>query len=302
MCFTTAATNSNSSVADLKKEVETLKTQMARANSMLAQMYKRSPAMKPGVITQHGICQIMKSSPCGNCDCVEDLSLFQKYFCDCRAIPVERDCKEHYLQGQRVDGLYLVNYNHGNRLAQVFCDQTTDGGGWTVAQRHMDGSENFFRNWTEYKVGFGELHKEHWLGNEPIYLLTSQAFFKGSELRVELQIKGESTMRWAKYSRFGVDSEHTGYALRVTGFSGSSGLDDRLAYHNNMKFSTYDVDNDLRSSGSCSLTYFGAWWYNDCHHSNLNAQYNEFQVYDWTQSFSWYPNLLQFSEMKFRRK
>ena len=244
----------------------------------------------------------MKDAPCGDCRCVEDLSLIQKHFCDCRARPVERDCKEHYLQGQRVNGLYLVNYNLGSRhVAQVFCDQTTDGGGWTVVQRRMDGSDNFFRNWTEYKSGFGELHKEHWLGNEQIYLLTSQAFFKGSELRVDMQVKAESTRRWAKYSGLEVDGENTGYTLHVSGFSGSSGIADKLVYQNNAKFSTYDVDNDM-SSISCSLAHDGAWWYNKCHRSNLNARYDEFQDTRWEDSLSWHTLKLQFSEMKVRRK
>ena len=39
-----------------------------------------------------------------------------------------------------------------------------------------------------------------------------------------------------------------------------------------MRFSTKDQDNDL-ASGSCAVTYRGAWWYNGCHASNLNGQY-----------------------------
>ena len=228
VCFITTATNAKYGFDLNKKEVETLKTQvstlqiqLATSNLMLAQMYKEFSEMKASTtqantlaqlnneistiktdirdrLAQLGTCQIVKNAPCGDCRCVEDLSLIQRYFCDCRIRPVERDCKEHYLQGQRVNGLYLVNYNLGNHsVAQVFCDQTTDGGGWTVVQRRMDGSENFFRNWTEYKVGFGDLHKEHWLGNEQIFHLTSHAFLKGSELRVDMQVKVESTRRWA---------------------------------------------------------------------------------------------------------
>lgn len=35
---------------------------------------------------------------------------------------------------------------------QVWCDQRHDPGGWTVIQRRLDGSVNFFRNWETYKV------------------------------------------------------------------------------------------------------------------------------------------------------
>ena len=33
-----------------------------------------------------------------------------------------------------------------------------------VVQRRVDGIVDFYRNWTEYAQGFGDLHSEFWLG------------------------------------------------------------------------------------------------------------------------------------------
>ena len=45
-----------------------------------------------------------------------------------------------------------------------------------------------------------------------------------------------------------------------------------MAYHNGMRFSTFDCDHD-RISGTCAKYNKGAWWYNDCLHANLNGVY-----------------------------
>ena len=54
----------------------------------------------------------------------------------------------------------------------------------------------------------------------------------------------------------------------LTGTAGDS-----LGYHNGMKFSTQDVDNDLWSGDNCAQYLHGAWWFNDCSAAHLNGEY-----------------------------
>lgn len=45
----------------------------------------------------------------------------------------------------------------------VIC-QFDSTSGWTVFQRRLDGSEDFWRYWDDYVEGFGNLTGEYWLG------------------------------------------------------------------------------------------------------------------------------------------
>ena len=99
----------------------------------------------------------------------------------------------------------------------AFCDQTTDGGGWTVFQKRLDGSVDFYLNWSEYKHGFGNLRGEFWLGLDKIHRLTSD---NNSMLRVVLE-DFEGDTRYAEYSMFGVTSENYKYKLILGSYSGN---------------------------------------------------------------------------------
>ncbi|CAH3041534.1 unnamed protein product [Pocillopora meandrina] len=45
----------------------------------------------------------------------------------------------------------------------VFSDQKTAGGGWTVFQKRLDGPVYFLLSLEDYKRGFGNFNGEFWL-------------------------------------------------------------------------------------------------------------------------------------------
>ena len=142
----------------------------------------------------------------------------------------------------------------------------TDGGGWTVFQRRIDSSVDFYRGWSDYEEGFGDLVGEFWLGLANIRRLTKTG---NKQLRIDLG-DFDDNYRYAKYSSFSIGDNTTDYTLSVDGYTGDAG--DSLTYHSGQKFSTKDSDNDAYSA-NCAVEFSGAWWYKHCHASNLNGLY-----------------------------
>ncbi|KAK3577307.1 hypothetical protein CHS0354_008400 [Potamilus streckersoni] len=217
--------------------------------------------------------------------------------CDGWALERPRDCQELYKRGYTKTGVHVIYPDGLPKGIYVRCDMDAAGGGWTVIQRRVSGNIDFYRSWSDYKQGFGDLNGNFWVGNDNIHALTAQGNY---QLRVDLSVSG-TNKSYATYSSFKVGDENSGYVLTAGGYSGTAG--DSFSYHSGAKFSTKDRDNDSLGK-NCAEDYKGGWWYKACHQSNLNGIYGsvaEGQGIDWV-SFSGHYTSMVYADMKVRKE
>ncbi|XP_052106458.1 ficolin-1-like [Mytilus californianus] len=180
------------------------------------------------------------------------------------ALTLPRECADLKLSVSGVHTIYP--YGRLQHPVSVFCYVDSSLHPWTVIQRRINGSVNFYRDWQAYKTGFGQANEEYWLGNDNIHELTADA----NHALMILMTDFSGVTKFAEYLSFHISSEDNGYRLMVSKYDGTAG--DSLIRHNGYKFTTFDRDND-GSGSNCAILYKGAWWYEDCHNSNLNGIY-----------------------------
>ncbi|KAL3062055.1 hypothetical protein OYC64_010052 [Pagothenia borchgrevinki] len=178
------------------------------------------------------------------------------------------DCSDIYNNNNtRPSGVYTIYPIGSTSAVQVYCDMDSLDGRWTVFQRRMDGSVNFYRPWYDYKTGFGFAVGEYWLGLDTLSHLTLR---KKCELLVDMEDFDGNNV-FALYSSFSVDPESFGFTLHVSGFT-DGGAGDSLSNYNGQKFSTFDKDQDTHEY-NCARSHLGGFWYSNCHHTNPNGVY-----------------------------
>uniref|UniRef100_A0A6A7FPP6 Angiopoietin-related protein 2-like n=2 Tax=Hirondellea gigas TaxID=1518452 RepID=A0A6A7FPP6_9CRUS len=173
--------------------------------------------------------------------------------------PLPANCYEVLQHGNWTSGIYYIQPDSMEPM-KVWCDQSTDGGGWTlmVARKPQDTQEDFSRPWADYKRGFGQPETEYWIGLEVLHQMTKN---KRHELRVNITDWQKSEYH-AQWKEFTVGSEDEAYILNVGRYVvSSSTAGDALKWHNSMKFSTVDRDNDALMGGHCARKNQGGWWY-----------------------------------------
>ncbi|XP_073343203.1 fibrinogen-like protein 1 [Pagrus major] len=207
------------------------------------------------------------------------------------------DCSQLFSSGCKSSGFYKIKPHGSPAPVRVYCDMS-DGGGWIVIQRRIDGAEKFNRSWAEYKDGFGDMDAElgeFWLGNDNLHYITTQGNYS---LRINLE-DFDGNQRYAEYKNFQLANEEDHYRLTFGSYVGTAG--DALsgsyqvgvsgwASHQGIKFSTYDQDND-NYGGNCAQEDNGGWWFNKCHSAHLNGKYypNGHYSASTDDGVVWYP-------------
>uniref|UniRef100_A0A914X9F3 Fibrinogen C-terminal domain-containing protein n=1 Tax=Plectus sambesii TaxID=2011161 RepID=A0A914X9F3_9BILA len=195
------------------------------------------------------------------------------------------DCKDWFDHGVHTDGIYSVNPD-GKASFDVFCDMTTDGGGWTVFQKRINEDLSFYdKNWTDYKVGFDNgLENNLWLGNDRIHVLTYR------DINVELRIDfwfdrsigqyssgNPNGYWWEKHTNFFIDDEAHAYTLHLSQDYGGNATNDNtygISSSIGSKFATNDVPNGAPLSCR-SGSQLGGWWMGSryCVYAAPNGKY-----------------------------
>ncbi|XP_062609639.1 fibrinogen-like protein 1 [Saccostrea cucullata] len=202
---------------------------------------------------------------------------------------LNKDCQDHYIEGQTQSGVYVVYPFHNETQVRVYCDMETESGGWTAIQKRVSGSVSFDRTWAEYKNGFGNANDSYWIGNDVIHELTKG---RNSSLYVSITFRNGTTL-YELYQLFSIADESDNYRLLLggpaTGTLGDSMLNTGSPYSDlsGMSFSTPDRDNDrYRFNCAAYSTRRGGWWFNFCHRTFLNGQWSPESWYR-----PWYPTV-----------
>ena len=188
-----------------------------------------------------------------------------------------------YMVSTGKDGPHTIYPSSNNIKATnviVSCDQTTDGGGWIIYQRRLDGAVNFARTWSDYKIGFGKIGDdtdEMWMGHEKL-LQIQQAYG-----RIELEFRIEATSFggdscWATCYPFKMRPETDSYSITWNTIKAShSDMIPFLHMHKGVNFSAPDR---YTCDSLCLKMFTGAWWFHSrCAAVYLNGEYAPIQRY-----------------------
>merc|ERR1739848_329697 len=144
--------------------------------------------------------------------------------------------------GSTVSGVYTLT------MGEVFCDMTTDGGGWTVLQQRGDNGnpeDFFYKYWADYEQGFGDPEKDYWVGLKYWNKITQS---ENMQLLVVLEDFSQNKME-ASYTNFKISDASDNYRMDYTAAETKY---DSFGNNKGKQFTTRDDDNDVWSGGNCA--------------------------------------------------
>ncbi|XP_060574939.1 fibrinogen beta chain-like isoform X2 [Ruditapes philippinarum] len=219
------------------------------------------------------------------------------------------DCYDIYKNDKdSKSGVYNIMLWRSNETINVYCDMDTSPPGWTVFQNRFDGSVDFYRSFSAYMHGFGNIDGEYWLGLRFIEEMTRQY---ESVLRIDLLSANHSHVHEI-FQNFSL-SNYPNFRLYLGNQTVEGIPDNKKGFIdlNGQGFTTYDHDVDRIRGENCAILTHGGWWYQQCTTANLNGQYvnppgsissinggsGGFIYFDWQG-----VNTLKASKMMFRKQ
>ena len=147
-------------------------------------------------------------------------------------------------------GIYTI-YPIPNKEIQVYCEM--DKGGWTRIMNRIDDGNSFYKISTEFKIGFGEILGNHWLGFNAIRKILSigQYFVRFEFERDDFQLD------FFEIDLFQIAPETSKYRLTL-GKLLKTNINTNFLSPSGKSFSTYD------SNSNCANEYQAGWWFGNC--------------------------------------
>lgn len=179
-----------------------------------------------------------------------------------------KDCNQLYNYGQRRSAIYQISPD-GTNVIKARCD-FSNSGGWTVIQYRHDGSLDFYRNYQNYTIGFGDPASEHWLGLENIHKLT----YGQQSVRVKVELTDfNDHSEFVEHEDFYVYGADQGYKANIGIKRHGELSSDNFSLIKGERFTTFDNDQDTWKEGNCATDLHSAGWFSRCTYFNANGRY-----------------------------
>ncbi|XP_013400590.1 uncharacterized protein LOC106166537 [Lingula anatina] len=168
-----------------------------------------------------------------------------------------RNCAEAF-EGDGVNGVHNIYVKSMGKQLRVSCEA-----GWTVLMRRTGPDLNFNRSWTDYRIGFGDVTGDYWLGLEAFHHLTYQGNYS---LMVEVRSLPTDNYYWEIHHGFRIGPESEKYVFSEFSQGDGTLIQDPEYWpsHFGMPFTTFDNDNDDENDRDCAELFQGGWWYREC--------------------------------------